>query len=361
MSGLHIDVEIPERDVVASFEVAAGEVTAILGPNGAGKSTVLAAVAGLHHPHRGIIELNSRVLTNTAAGIALPPHKRGTALLAQDALLFPHLSAVDNVAFAPRSAGRSRRESAEIARRWLDAVDAGELADRKPSQLSGGQAQRVAVARALAAEPELLLLDEPMAALDVASAPALRSLLRRVLRTGERTAVLVTHDALDALALADTVVVLDGGRVVEYGDVRTVLTRPRSTFAARIAGINLRSGNMLDEGTVRTPGGTDIAGRTEVDVAVGSPAVATFEPRAVSVFLDPPHGSPRNAFAVTVAEIENRGSVVRVRAEDDEGQPGLSADITTAAAAELDLVPGSTATFVVKATETLIYAQGAGS
>ncbi|MDI9914898.1 ATP-binding cassette domain-containing protein [Rhodococcus sp. IEGM 1379] len=361
MSGLHIDIEIPERDVIATFDVVAGEVTAILGPNGAGKSTVLAAVAGLHHPHRGMIELNSRVLTDTAAGIALPPHKRGTALLAQDALLFPHLTVADNVAFAPRSAGRARRESAEIARRWLDAVDAGELAERKPSQLSGGQAQRVAVARALAAEPELLLLDEPMAALDVASAPALRSLLRRVLRTGERTAVLVTHDALDALALADTVVVLDGGRVVERGDVRTVLTRPRSAFAARIAGVNLRTGDMQGDGMIRTPSGIDIYGIAEIDEPRGSSAVAVFEPRAVSVYLEPPHGSPRNAFTVTVAEIENRGAIVRVRAEDEEGQPGLSADITATAAAELDLIPGSAATFVVKATETLIYAQGAGS
>lgn len=357
MIGLHVDIVISERDVIAAFDVAAGQVTAILGPNGAGKSSVLAAVAGLQNPQRGLVELNGRVLTDTAAGVALAPHKRGTVLLAQDALLFPHLSAVDNVAFAPRSAGRSRRESVISARHWLEAVDAGELADRKPRQLSGGQAQRVAVARALAAQPELLLLDEPMSALDVASAPALRSLLRKVLRTGDRTAVLVTHDALDALALADTVVVMDGGRVVEYGDVRTVLTRPRSAFAARIAGINLRSGSMLEDGNIRTPGGATIAGLTETDVPAGTPAVAMFEPRAVSVYLEAPQGSPRNTFAVTIAEIENRGSTVRVRAEDDGGQPGLSADITTAAAAELDLIPGGAATFVVKATETVIYAQ----
>lgn len=361
MTGLHVDIEIPGRDVVASFDIAAGTVTAILGPNGAGKSSVLAAVAGLHHPRRGQIELNGRTLTDTTSGVALPPHKRGTVLLAQDPLLFPHLSAVENVAFAPRSAGRSRRASAASAKHWLEAVDAGELAERKPSQLSGGQAQRVAVARALAAQPELLLLDEPMSALDVTSAPALRSLLRRVLRTGDRTAVLVTHDALDALALADTVLVMDGGRIVEHGDVRTVLTRPRSAFAARIAGINLRSGITLDGATILTSAGTAISGTTEVDVPVGSPAVAMFEPSAVSVYLEPPHGSPRNTFTVVVAEIENRGSTVRVRAEDDEGQPGFAADITTAAAAELDLVPGRAATFVVKATETLIYEQGAGS
>lgn len=361
VSGLRVDIEIPERDVVVAFDVEPGTVTAVLGPNGAGKSTVLAAVAGLHHPRRGLIELHSRVLTDTNRGVATAPHRRGIALLAQDALLFPHLSVAANVAFAPRSAGKSRREADAAARRWLGAVDAGDLAARMPAQLSGGQAQRVAVARALAAEPELLLLDEPMAALDVASAPALRSLLRTVLRTGDRTGVLVTHDALDALALADTVVVLDGGRVVERGDVRTVLTRPRSAFAARIAGVNLRSGTMIGRGLLETSTGETVAGTPDVELPVGSAGVAVFEPRAVSVFLRPPHGSPRNAFAVTVAEVENRGDSVRVRAEDDGEQPGLTADITTSAAADLDLVPGSTATFVVKATETVIYARGAGS
>ncbi|MGC0362527.1 molybdate transport system ATP-binding protein [Rhodococcus sp. 27YEA15] len=278
MSSLHVDIDVPERDVTARFDVAAGEVTAILGPNGAGKSTVLAAIAGLQHPQTGRIELGGRMLTDTDAGIALPPHRRGTVLLAQSAMLFPHLTALDNVAFAPRSAGRSRRDSAAAAQRWLESVDAGEFAKRKPSQLSGGQAQRVAVARALAAEPELLLLDEPMSALDVASAPALRSLLRRVLRTGDRTAILVTHDALDALALADTVVVLDGGRVVERGDVRTVLSRPRSAFAARIAGINLRIGTVSGDGVLRTPEGgghsRSDGGRTR-DGKLGSGRVRT--------------------------------------------------------------------------------------
>ena len=165
------------------------------------------------------------------------------ALLAQQALLFPHLSVAANVAFAPRCKGHSRSTARAAAQRWLAGRRApNELADRRPAQLSGGQAQRVAIARALAAEPRVLLLDEPMAALDVAAAPALRRLLREVLRGDRRTAMIVTHDLLDALALADRVIVVERGRIVEGGPVRAVLTAPRSEFAARIAGVNLISG-----------------------------------------------------------------------------------------------------------------------
>lgn len=340
---------VRERDVHVEFAVESGSVTAILGPNGAGKSTVLSVIAGLHRPNDGHVELDGRVLTDVESGVAIPPHERGVALLAQQALLFPHLTAAANVAFAPRSAGVGRRAAHAAAERWLAAVDASELADRRPAELSGGQAQRVAVARALAAEPALLLLDEPMAALDVSAAPALRTLLRRVLRTESRTAVLVTHDPLDALALADRVVVLDGGRVVEEGPVRRVLARPRSAFAARIAGINLVSGVVNADGTVQFAGGV-VHGAASEPLAPHSAAVATFSPAAVSVYADLPHGSPRNHIHVTITEIENRGDVIRLRS----AEPELMADITPAAAADLDLVPGSRVHFVVKATETAL-------
>src|SRR4029079_1626297 len=180
------------------------------------------------------------------------PHARGVALLAQEPLLFPHLSALDNVAFGPRSGGRQRSASRAVAQRWLAEVDAEEYADRRPAQLSGGQAQRVAIARALAADPRLLLLDEPMAALDVAGPPAARQTLWRVLK--DRSAVIVTHDVLDALLLADRVVVLDGGQVVEEGPSSVVLAEPRSAFAARIAGLNLIEGTWHD-GRLVTDGG----------------------------------------------------------------------------------------------------------
>jgi molybdate transport system ATP-binding protein len=229
----------------------------------------------------------------------------------------------------------------------LEEVGVADLADRRPGQLSGGQAQRVAVARALAADPRLLLLDEPMAALDVAVRPALRQSLRRVL--AERTVVLVTHDVLDALLLADRVVVVDGGRVVEAGPTTDVLTRPRSAFTARIAGLNMVRGSWRDC-AVAGADGIEVKGLTTDPAPVaGDSVVAVFRPSAVSVFREPPGGSPRNVITTTVTELEPYGDQVRVRAGD------LAADITTLAAAELDLVPGLRVVFGIKATEVAIY------
>ena len=223
-----------------------------------------------------------------------------------------------------------------------------ELADRRPAQVSGGQAQRAAVARALAADPRLLLLDEPMAALDVAVTPALRQTLRRVL--ADRTVLLVTHDALDALLLADDVAVIEGGRIVDQGETARVFAQPRSRFTAQIAGLNMITGTWRD-GALLTPAGLRIEGRPDGPVPrAGDAAVAVFPPSAVSVFLDDPGGSPRNALRVTITHLEPQGGRIRVRTEE------LSADVTPQAAAELDLAPGSPAYFVVKATEIAVYA-----
>lgn len=356
MSGLRVHAVVGARDVDVELVAPAGTVTAVLGPNGAGKSTVLDVLAGLTYPDRGVVAVGERILTDTATATFVRPHERGVALLAQQALLFPHMSVTANVEFAPRSRGVGRRKAAEIGRHWLDAVGAADLADRMPAALSGGQAQRIAVARALAAQPRLILLDEPMAALDVGAAPAIRSLLRRVLRSDDRTAVLVTHDPLDALALADNVIVIEQGRVVEKGEVRQVLSRPRSAFAARIAGMNLRSGRLEAPGVLRTDSGEIVYGSADEEIAPGEPAVAVFSPTAVAVYADLPAGSPRNHFDVRVAELENRGAVVRVRGEEDSHHAALMADVTLAAAADLDLVPGSPVRFVVKANETAIYA-----
>ena len=223
----------------------------------------------------------------------------------------------------------------------------GELAGRRPAQLSGGQAQRVAVARALAAEPALLLLDEPLAALDVAVLPALRQTLRRVM--ADRTAIVVTHDPLDALLLADRVVVLSAGRVVERGTSAEVLSRPRSPFAARLAGLNLVAGTWRD-GCVESADGLRVHGLVEGDPPnPGEGAIATFRPAAVAVYRDAVEGSPRNAFEVTITEIEPLAELIRVHAGP------LHADVTVQAAAELDLQAGLVVTFSVKATEVAVY------
>lgn len=341
---LHIDATLAARSIDISLDVADCETLAILGPNGAGKSTVLSIIAGILQPDSGRAVLGAETLFDLPSAWR-PAYARGTALMAQEALLFPHLSALDNVAFGPRSAGATRGAAHETARHWLDAVEASELADRRPAQLSGGQAQRIAVARALAAEPGLLLLDEPMAALDITVVPAMRQMLRRVL--ADRTAIIVTHDVLDALLLADRVAVVEGGLIVESGPTKDVLTRPRSAFAASIAGLNLIRG-QAEAGAVRTPDGLVVSGMSD-DAAIGSPAVAVFSPSAVSVFLEPPSGSPRNVIASTVRELEPRGAQVRVRTDE------LSADVTVSAVAELDLAPGTPVHLVVKASEVAIY------
>lgn len=356
-ASLHVQAEVDARGFAVDIEVGSGDVLAVLGPNGAGKSTLLGVVSGLVRPDRGRVVLDGRVLTDVAAGVAIAPHGRSVALLAQQPLLFPHLTVAANVEFAPRAAGRGRRAARNVAHSWLEAVGALDLAQRRPHELSGGQAQRVAIARALAAEPTVLLLDEPLAALDVSAAPAIRSLLREVLRSGDRTAVVITHDVLDALAFADRAVVIESGRVAEAGTVGQVLTRPRSDFAARIAGLNLWSGRAQRGGRpgLVTEDGMVVYGIVDEQCSSDEGAVAVCAPHAVAVYVDAPEGSPRNVFDVVVDGFEARGSVVTVRAR--MGASMLSAEITAAAAAELDLVPGARAYFVVKATEVAVHAR----
>jgi molybdate transport system ATP-binding protein len=345
---LHVEVVVRRGDFTldVTMRVAPGEVVAVLGRNGSGKSTLLATVAGLLRPDTGRVVLDGRVLTDTAAGVALPPHRRRIGLLAQQPLLFPHLSVLDNVAFAPLAAGARRRAAREAALRHLTEVDVAEFARRRPGRLSGGQAQRIALARALASDPDLLLLDEPLSAVDVEFAPALRSLLHTVL--AGRLALIVTHQMIDALVLSDRVVVLDGGRVVEQGPTREVLTRPRSAFAARLAGLNLVFGTAT-VGGLRADDGTELSGLTESTVP-GASAVAVFTPAAVAVYVDPPKGSPRNVIPDRVAALEPNGTLVRVR-----GVGGLAADITPAAAVELGLHIRADVWLVVKAAEVAVY------
>lgn len=365
---LRAEIELTRGEFAlsAAINVAEGGVLAVLGPNGSGKSSMLECLAGLLPAHRCTISMGAYTLADTRQGVHRPPHTRGIGLLAQHPLLFPHLSVLDNVAFAPRSHGHRKAPARAGARQWLAEVDAAELASRRPAQLSGGQAQRVAVARALAGEPEVLLLDEPLAALDVDAAPAIRGLLRGVLRTaGSRLAtVLVTHDPLDALTLADHVVVLGGGRIVERGPSREVLSAPRTAFAARLAGLNLVAGTACADG-LRTGDGRIVAGMPAADVTDGQRAVAVFTPGAVAVYPSgaddgEPHGSPRNTVAAQIAALEPHGAVLRLRAHARAEGPawadGLTADLTPAAVADLELVPGSQITLSVKATTVAIHA-----
>lgn len=375
-SPLAVTARVPERGLDVTLEVAAGRTLALLGANGVGKSTLLEVTAGLLTPYDGRVTLGDRTLTDVEAGrrrVHVPAYDRGVGLLAQDARLFPHLDVAANVAFGPRSRGASRREARTLAAAWLERVGVTPYADRRPAELSGGQAQRVALARALAVDPAVVLLDEPLVALDVDVTPRMRLLLREVLAS--RTAVVATHDVLDALLLADEVAVLEGGRVVEHGPTRQVLARPRSRFGARIAGLNLVAGRAEEPSTLRTADGTLVQGHVgrvddgQVPPTAGTDAVAVFRPSAVAVHPEPraagrtgtgEPASPRNAFAVTVAALEPYGDLVRIRGDlagagRDAGDASLHADVTPAAVAELELAPGRAVRFVVKAAEVDVY------
>lgn len=337
-----VRIRCADRDVSVDLAVADGETVAVMGPNGSGKSTLLESIAGLVRPDSGEIRVGERGVTD------LPAHRRAVGLLAQEPLLFPHLSVLDNVAFGPRSAGASRGESREIARRWLTEVDALEFANRSTRELSGGQAQRIALARTLAADPQVVALDEPLASLDTSVAASMRQLLKRVL-VG-RTALLVTHDVLDALMLADRVVVLESGRVVEDGPTAQVLSQPRSAFAARLAGLNLVRGVWDGRQVGGIEGVVDGGADGVADgVEPGAEAVAVFRPSAVAVYREHPTGSPRNVIAATVTEIEPLDERFRLRTDR------FSADLTAGAVADLGLAPGEQVHLVVKASEVAVY------
>ena len=354
MSHLRSDLAVARDGFTVDVPLAVdrGEVVALLGPNGAGKSTVLHLLAGLLGATSGSLELAGRVLSAPGAR-PVPVPERRIGLMSQDPLLFPHLSAVENVAFGPRSRGTGRAAARAAAVEQLARMGLDGLADRKPAQLSGGQRQRVALARALAADPELLLLDEPLGALDVQTAPEIRQLLRTWLAAAGTTTVLVTHDVLDAAVLADRIVVIDRGAVVDDGPTTRVLSAPRSPFSAQIAGVNLVIGEVTGVGggtvTLRTGDGTAVTGIPDVPIVVGGRAAAVFRPSAVAVYTEPVAGSPRNQWAVRVSGLEPAADGVRVRTS-----LGVAADLTPAAIAELGLTLGTAVHLVVKATEIRI-------
>ena len=343
----HLCVERPGFALDVELAVAPGSVLALLGPNGAGKSTALRALAGLVALHGGVIELAGRLLDDPAAGVLVPAAERGVGMVFQDHLLFPHLSALDNVAFGLRTAGAPRRAARDQAGSWLDRMGVGAQASSRPGALSGGQAQRVALARALAPGPRLLLLDEPLSALDAATRMTVRSDLRRHLDGYDGCTVLVTHDPLDAMVLADELVVVEAGRVVQRGRPGEVARAPRTDYVARLVGLNLYRGRA-DGPRVALDGGGTLA---TAEPRAGRVLLA-FPPSAVSLHLEQPHGSARNAWPGRVAGLEQHADTVRVQVD---AEPPVLADVTTAAVAELRLEVGRPVWLSVKATEVHSY------
>jgi molybdate transport system ATP-binding protein len=330
-----------------AFTVAAGEVVALLGPNGAGKTTTLRAVAGLVHLTDGYVRLGGRIVDDPAHGIWTPIEYRNIGLVFQDYLLFPHLTALENVAFGPRSRGINRYRAREQAAAWLDRVALSHCAHQKPRQLSGGQAQRVALARALAVEPTLLLLDEPLSALDAGTRVNTRSELHRHLAEHSGGTLLVTHDPLDALILADRLVVIEGGRIVQQGDAVTITARPQTEYVARLVGLNLYRGEAEGH-TVVLGAGFQLT----VSERCHGPVFVAFRPSAVALHRHAPEGSPRNAWHATVIGIQHHGDNLRVELD---GPLRAAADVTPDAAVQLQLQRGEQVWATVKAAEIRSY------
>ncbi|MFC0627006.1 ABC transporter ATP-binding protein [Kribbella deserti] len=326
--------------------IAPGEVVALLGPNGAGKTTAVRALAGLLPLSRGRIRLDDDVWDEPPK-IFRPADKRPLGVVFQDYLLFSHLSALENVAFGLRARGTDRTTARAEASRWLDTMGLTEYARQRPRSLSGGQAQRVALARALATRPELLLLDEPLAALDAGTTLRVRAELGQHLARFEGRTLLVTHDPLDAMVLADRLVIIENGRVVQDGPPGEIARRPRTDYVAQLVGLNLYRGSA-DGTTVALADGGSL---TIAEPALG-PVHVAFPPTAISLYAERPSGSPRNTWPVTVSTVEQHAHTVRVRLD---GPPTLLADVTPAAVADLRLQPGQALWATLKATEIQTY------
>jgi molybdate transport system ATP-binding protein len=336
-----------------ALRINPGEVVGLLGPNGAGKTTALRALAGLEPLTAGHITLGGRDLDRPDRRMWTPTEKRPIGVVFQDYLLFPHLSALDNVAFGPRRRGVDRRTAREQAADWLNRVGLADHGRRKPRHLSGGQAQRVALARALAVSPMLLLLDEPLAALDARTRLDTRAELHRHLAEHPGATLLVTHDPLDALVLADRLVIVEDGRVVQEGDAATITAQPHTDYVARLVGLNLYRGTA-DGHTVAVADGFAL---TVADTLHGAAFVA-FPPAAVALHPTRPDGSPRNTWPATITGMQRHGDNLRVQLA---GPIVVAADITPAAAAHLHLAPGQPVWAAVKASETRAYPATAGA
>jgi molybdate transport system ATP-binding protein len=350
--GLTVDAEVRRGDfrLAVSFAAAPGQVVGVLGPNGAGKTTLLGAVAGLTPVSAGRITLAGQVMDDASTGEFVETARRPIGFVFQNYRLFPHLSVADNVAFSPRARGMGRQAARSAAGDWLARLGLTDLADRKPGQLSGGQAQRVALARALGGKPGLLLLDEPLSALDAGTRLDVQAELKRHLAEFAGPSLLVTHDPLEALVLADRLLVLEQGRIVQEGTPAHVARRPATEYVAKLVGLNLYAGHADGATVALASGGSFVIpdrgqhGDVLVAVRPSSIVVSTQQPVA---------GSARNAWPARVVGLTLLADRVRL---DIDGQPPALADITPAAVADLSLAAGTEVWLTVKATDLEVYA-----
>ena len=340
---LHAQIRFERSGFVLDVDMTifAGETVAVLGPNGAGKTTLLRALAGLV-PITGHVELDGDVFDDSATGTHVPTERRRIGLVFQDHVLFPHMTVLENVAFG------LGRDGERIAMAWLTGAGLAEKARSKPNELSGGQAQRVALLRTMATEPRLLLLDEPLSSLDVTIRAEVRRELARQLAEFKGIRILVTHDPLEAVALADRLVVLEDGRIVQSGTPADVTARPRSRFVADLAGVNLLRGQARKDHIELQTGGATLA----VPDAGDGDVFAVIHPRAVALYRTRPDGTPRNVWRGRAIDLDFVGERVRVRLG---GPVPLVAEVTPSAVRDLDLASGAEVWVAVKATDISLY------
>jgi molybdate transport system ATP-binding protein len=349
-SGLDARVESARGGFALAAELYAPPgTTALLGPNGAGKSTLVAALAGLVPLAAGRVALGDRVWEDAAAGIRLPPRQRRIGVAFQEPRLFPSLPVLDNVAYGPRARRISRVEARRRASSWLERLSAGHLARRRPAELSGGEAQRVALARALAAEPDVLLLDEPLAAQDIAARSTLRRALAEALAGFGGVALVVTHDPVDALTLAERLAVLEAGRIVQQGDAGALRRRPATAWVATLAGVNLLRGRLVLDGKETLLACEDLRVSVLAEgLAPGAEVAAVVPPRAVTLSLEPPRTSARNVISGRVTSVDATGERARVTLDT---RPPITAEITRESLADLRIAEGVLLHAAIKVTE----------
>jgi molybdate transport system ATP-binding protein len=349
--GLIIDAEVRRGDFTLTVALAAapGQVVGILGPNGAGKSTLLSALAGLTPIAAGRITLGGQVIDDASTGAFVEASGRPVGFVFQNYRLFPHLSVAENVAFSPRARGMGKRAAASVAGEWLERLGLTELASRKPRNLSGGQAQRVALARALAGEPALLLLDEPLSALDAGTRLDVQSELKRHLSDFPGSCLLVTHDPLEALVLADRLVVFENGRIAQEGTPAQIARQPGTDYVAKLVGLNLYAGHASGSAVALARGGSfTIPGHSQ-----HGEVLVAMRPSSVTVSSQQPEASSaRNIWPARVTGLTLLADRVRL---DLEGPPAALVDVTPAAVAELSLSPGQQVWLSAKATDLEVY------
>lgn len=333
-SGFSVDIQLT---------VSAGQTVALLGPNGAGKSTIVSALAGLEPLTNGSVTLGARVLENTANNTYVPSAERELGIVFQDALLFPHLNVYDNIAFGLVSRKQSPTQVASRVQEWTVRLDLDALTLRKPAQLSGGEAQRVAIARALITEPALLILDEPLAAIDASKRPRVRRVLSEYLAASAGPAIVITHDPAEAFLLADRVVIVEDGVVTHDGSAESIRLAPRTQYAADLAGVNFAIGDAAHG--VITVQSHDLH---VADTTMSGAIMVNIHPRAIMLHRHQPEGSARNVWETTVERIEHLGHTVRVATS---APLPLVAEVTAAGAADIGLVVGHRVWVSIKATE----------